>query len=155
MGRGKKSYKPFKKNWKCYKLFLFFLFGYLFRTLGLLTWLPCFVGMKNALNVRDVFERGCLVQRFYELSGKGLVIYGWRCNFDGKTNDHHGNPRKRRLPSPAMSTDTHTAHSLSWVIQPNSHLKYRFQHSEKKKKSPSWEKKKFILSMSFLLAFHI
>lgn len=57
---------------------------------------------------------------------------------------------RRGLPSPAMcNKHTHTAPFPVPVIQPNSHLKYRFIHLKKKSAS---QKKKFILSVSFLLA---
>lgn len=133
-GGGTKSYKPFfLKKWKCYNGFSFFLFGHPFRRLGPLASLPCFIGMKGILTTRNAFEE---VLRFgHGLSGKGRVIYGWRCNFDGKeTSDHHGNPMKRRLPSPAMChthIHTHTAPFPVPVIQPNSHFKYRFIHLKK------------------------
>lgn len=54
-------------------------------------------------------------------------------------------------PLPAMcNKHTHTAPFPVPVIQPNSHLKYRFIHL--KKKNLLLRKKKFILSVSFLLA---
>lgn len=57
-----------------------------------------------------------------------------------KPNDHHGNPRGGGSPpSHVQQTYTHTAPIPVPVIQPNSHLKYRFIHF--KKKSVSQKKK--------------
>lgn len=133
MGRRREEHKAinlFFKKWKCYHGFLLFLFGHPFRRLGPSASSPCFVGMESMLTTKDVFWRG---SETMDCQGRGKspmdedVILMRK-----KINDSHGNPMRRRLPSPAMcNRHTHTTPFPVPGIQPNSHLKYRFIHFKK------------------------